>query len=151
YRDAPERRQVLGPGAGRSFAGGEGGERQPHGERRAQVRPRALGLHVAAVQLDQMTNDREPESQTAVGTRARAVGLPEAIEDVRQELGRDAAAGVAHAKLRLGARPLEADRDASVARRELDRGGEEVPDHLLQAGTVSRERTGRVELRLERD
>ena len=48
--------------------------------------------HGAAVHLDQVADDREAEAETALGARARRVGLPEALEDVRQEGGLDAAA-----------------------------------------------------------
>ena len=59
-----------------------------------------LRLHRPAVQLDQVTHDREPEAEAAVRARGRAVRLPEALEDVGQELRRDALAGVADARAR---------------------------------------------------
>ena len=49
---------------------------------------------VPPMQLDQVPHDREAEAEAAVRARHAAVGLTEAIEDVRQELRGDADAGV---------------------------------------------------------
>ena len=46
--------------------------------------------------LDQVTSDREAEPKAAVLTCRAAVGLPEALEHVRQELRRDPGTGVLH-------------------------------------------------------
>ena len=62
---------------------------------------RALGANRAAVQIDDVANDGEAEAEAAEQSRRRAVLLREAIEDVRQELGLDAAALVAHTHRRV--------------------------------------------------
>ena len=55
----------------------------------------AGGMHGAAVHLDDVPHDRETEPEPA-GLAGRAgVGLAEALEHVRQEVGADADAGVA--------------------------------------------------------
>ena len=64
------------------------------GERRARAFARALGADRAAVQLDQLLDDRQAQPQAAVAAGGGGVGLAEAVEHVRQELGRDALAGV---------------------------------------------------------
>ena len=50
----------------------------------------ALRLHGPAVQLHDVPHDCEAEPEPPVGARRRAVGLPEPIEDVGQEVGMDA-------------------------------------------------------------
>src|SRR5213594_2417225 len=77
-------------------------ERKGHGEDRAGILPRAVRGDGPAVLLDEMTDDREAEAQPAVGATDRAVGLPETLEDVRQELCRDALPGVADGELEMG-------------------------------------------------
>ena len=107
----------------------------------------------AAVQLDEVPHDREPEAEPAVHARGRAVGLPEALEDVRQELGRDALAGVARPTISTCEfTRRERDLHAAALRRELDRVRQQVPDDLLQPVGVAgdeRRRAGRA--RLEAD
>jgi len=52
---------------------------------------------------------------------------------VRQELGRDADAGVGDAQLDVGVHPLQADLHLSATFREFHGVREQVPQHLLQA------------------
>src|SRR5258707_894048 len=68
-------------------------------ERRAATLALARDPHAAAVELDDVADDREAEAQSAVHARRRVVGLPEAFEDVRQELRFDALAGVRDGEL----------------------------------------------------
>src|SRR5579862_1495465 len=58
-------------------------ERQLDDERGAPPGSAALGAHLAAVETDELAHDRQAEAEPAVTTRARAVRLPEALEDVR--------------------------------------------------------------------
>ena len=53
------------------------------------------------MQFDQVADDREPEAEPAMRPRRAAVGLPEPLEHVWQELRRDAAAGVGDAQFDL--------------------------------------------------
>jgi RimJ/RimL family protein N-acetyltransferase/CheY-like chemotaxis protein len=68
------------------------------------------------------------------------LGLPEALEDVREELRGDALAGVADEDLDVRVDPLEAHLHPPAARRELDRVRHEIPRDLLQAIRVARDR-----------
>ena len=88
-------------------------ERQAHRERRAVRLPAALGGHRAAVQLDEMADERQPQAEARV--LARDVGglLPEALEDVRQERRVDARAGVTDPQHRVVALRLERDTSTS--------------------------------------
>ena len=56
---------------------------QRDGERRALAVAVALGRDAAAVQLDEVLHDRQPEAEAAVLRGCAAVGLAEALEDVR--------------------------------------------------------------------
>src|SRR5689334_2179720 len=58
---------------------------------------RALRTDLAAVRLDEVLHDGEPEPRTARLARATGVDAVEALEDARQVLGGDAAPRVAHA------------------------------------------------------
>ncbi len=71
--------------------------------------------------------------------RARTVGLPERLEHVRQELLREPAAGVVHAHQRARRRSLQADGHRAAHLGELHRVRQQVPDHLLQATSVTDE------------
>ena len=77
--------------------------RQRHPERRPERVAAAVDADGAAVQLDDLADQREPEAQSAVAAARRRIGLPEAIEHVWQELGRDALAGVADGQARRSA------------------------------------------------
>ena len=74
----------------------------------------------------------------------RGVGLAEAVEDVRQEFGLDAHAGVDDADLDVRVDPLQQHLHLAALGRELHGVGEQVPDDLLEpcgvAGDGARER-----------
>src|SRR5262245_53930845 len=71
-----------------------------HGGRQEDHEPSAAAAALAvrrdrsAVQLDEVTDDREAETEAAVRSRGRSVGLAEAIEDERQRVGVDAGSAV---------------------------------------------------------
>ena len=83
-----------------------------------------------------------PRPEPAVPPRGGGVGLAEAVEDVGEELGLDADAGVDDADLDVRVDPLQEDLDLAALGRELDGVGEEVPDDLLEAGGVAGDGTG---------
>ena len=68
----------------------DGLERQGDGECRAVIFAGAFGGDGAAVELDELLDDGQAEAEAAVAAGRSTVGLAEAIEDVRQEFGRDA-------------------------------------------------------------
>src|SRR5207244_13167140 len=68
--------------------------RQPHPERRALPLAATGCLDAASVQLDQLPHDREPDAETPVRASTRAVGLPEALEQLGQERRGDALAAI---------------------------------------------------------
>src|SRR5437879_3507846 len=75
-------------------AGSAGVAREAHGEDGAAAFAGAVGADLAAVEFDDVPHDRQPDPQSAVRSRAGAVGLAEAVEDVGEELGVDAGAVV---------------------------------------------------------
>src|SRR5207247_10007413 len=109
---------------------------------RATHLSRAVHLHGAAVQLDQVAHDVEPEPEAALRARRARVGLAKALEHVREELPRDAGAAVAHGDDRARIVALQAHVNAAADGRELDRVDQQVPDHLLQPARIALNRPG---------
>jgi hypothetical protein len=77
-----------------------------------------------------------------VRCRARRIRLVEAIEDVRQVLGRDAGAGVGHPQERGAAGGRRAERDRAAVRSVAQRVGDQVLDDLLEAIRIAGELIG---------
>src|SRR5207244_12316858 len=111
----------------------DGRRRQLDGEGRAPTVAVAVDANRAAVQLDDVTDDRQTEPESAVGPGGRALRLPEPVEDVRQEGGLDPLTGVAHGDLDVRVDALEAELDAPVPRGELDGVREQVPPSTAPA------------------
>ena len=117
---------------------------EPDGEDRAQAAAVAVRLHGAAVHLDEVADQGQPQAQAAVGARRRAVRLAEPVEHVGQELRRDPDAGVRRPAGRPDRPPrTEAHVDAPGRGRELDRVRHHVPHDLLQARGVAADHDGR--------
>src|SRR5205823_6915678 len=108
-------------------------ERQGDGEGRPATGPGARRADPAAVQIDQVPDDREPEAEAAMGTGTAALRLSETIEDVWQESRADPHPRVLDRDLRVAVDALETDLDTPPPGRELDRVGQQVPHDLLQA------------------
>ena len=93
-----------------------------------------------AVLLDEMAHDRQAEAEAAVQACVGGVGLGKAIEDVGQE-PRSIPAPVSLTLRR--AHPFtfsRLTRDVAAVGAELDRVGQQVRDHLLQARGITRDR-----------
>src|SRR5215213_4133655 len=86
--------------------------------------PRALRVRRAPVQLYEVTHYREAEPEPAVSPRRGRVRLPEAVEDVREEVRRDSLPRVSDRDLDSRTRARETNLYEPAARRELDRVGE---------------------------
>ena len=148
--DAVERRKSTGlpcsgryPGglrlASRTFVR----DRESHREGRPLAEPGALGVDGPAVEFHEMSHDAEPDPQSNFRLPA-AVPKRGRCEDLRELVGFDPFARVAHAHLDGGSSTREADHDLPAARRELDRVGREVPEDLLQPDRVASDRPGRL-------
>src|SRR5690349_22387633 len=92
---------------------------------------RTVSHHGAAMQLNEMSHDCEPESETAVSPRRRSVSLPETIEDVRQKVGLDPDARVVHCDLNMRINALQRDLDRPALARKLHAIRQQVPHDLL--------------------
>ena len=103
----------------------------------------------AAVQLDDVADDRQAQAEAAGLARRAGVGLAEPLEHERQELRLNADAGVADDDLDVRVDALEPHLHAAALRRELDGVRQQVPDHLLQAIGIAGDRAdARIEQRL---
>jgi len=97
---------------------------------------RALGANRAAVRLDQVSNDREPESRSTFVARASRVDAIESLEDSAEVLGRNAAASVSNHECDATVRrSFRAHRD-STARRMPHSVLHQVAKHLTQCGGI---------------
>src|SRR5207247_42597 len=113
-----------------------------HRERRALPLAATSCLDAASVQLDQLPHDREPDAETPVRASARAVGLPEALEQLGQERRGDALAAIRDRQLDVRARARQSELDPAPRGCELDGVAEQVPDHLLQAERIAEHQAG---------
>ena len=105
------------------------------------------------MELDEVTDDREAETEAAVPPRGRRLCLPEALEDVGQELGGMPIPVSATEDPTAPSPSLdEAQHDASAAGRELDGIRQQVPDDLLEADPDRRDTpTSRIGVGLDPD
>jgi hypothetical protein len=95
------------------------------------------------VQLDEMADHRQPQAEATVAARVRRVALAEALEDVGQEIGGDAFAGVLdHEAHGRGRSTLHAHGDAAAARRELDGIRGQVSHDLPQPVGIAHDEAG---------
>src|SRR5262249_9602514 len=101
--------------------------------------PRALacGADRSAVQLGQLLDQRQPQPQAAEAPRHRSVGLPEAVEDVRQKFRLDALAAVDYDDADAFGVALHPQLDPPAFGGEFDGVREQVPNYLLQAVRVA--------------
>src|SRR6188474_1190622 len=85
------------------------------------------------MELDNLSHEREAESQSAVAAARRGVRLAEAVEQVWKEFATDPLASVPHNQLdrRTHLRKLHVDPAARLG--EFDRVRHEIPNGLLQA------------------
>ena len=130
-----------GGGGGRWTGGGRlrrlGRKRQAHHKLAAAVGPLAEGFHRAAVQLDQMPHQREPQPQAALGAMQRGVALDKGLPNPRQRLGADAQARVAQANHGLPLFHAQGKPNLAPVGRVLGRVVQEVGHHLGQADRVA--------------
>ena len=83
---------------------------------------------------------------------ARAVGLPEALEQLGQERRGDALAAIRDRQLDVRARARQSELDPAPRGCELDGVAEQVPDHLLQAERIAEHQAGaRIHQQLEHE
>jgi hypothetical protein len=82
-------------------------------------------------------HDRKSETESAVRTRSRCIGLAEFVEYVRKELGFNSDSGIGHSDLCVSGRFEDFDCDASGIRRKLYGVCQQVPHDLLETVGIS--------------
>src|SRR3954471_22271017 len=105
--------------------------REPDHEACALIAPGTVGGHPASVQVDQVTHDRETQTEAALRARSAAFSLPEAIEHVREKRGIDPDSRIGDGDLHAFVLLIHGDVDSSAARGELYGGAAEIPNSLL--------------------
>ena len=123
-----------------------------HAERGALIDTAARRFDGAAVHLRQLPGNRQAQAQSAALARDAGIRLTEPLEHVRQELGRDADAGIADRDFDVRVDALEPDLHFAAAVRELHGVRQQIPHHLLQPFRIPRNRRRRrIEHRLDPD
>ena len=114
-----------------------------HHEERAAL-GRVTHPEAAAVEVDQLAGNVEPETGAAHLPCRAAVELMEALEDLAPSFRLDARTAVGDLELRrVGARRVpQLNADGAVGRRELERVREQVQQYLLEPGRIALRRYG---------
>src|SRR5262245_49018559 len=89
-----------------------------------------------------MPDDRKAEPETARPPCRDGVRLSETVEDERQEVRRDATAGILIDELHIIVSTKEAHIDPAARRSELDGGTQKVPRDLVHPVGITRDRPG---------
>ncbi len=133
----------LGFGRGFPLSGRSTGEqRQADDEIAAMTGTLALDGDGAAVQLGQAADERQADTQAALGPVERLVDLDEEVEDVPLHLGGDPDAGVPYGQDGFVALSCQGDRNSASRLGVLGGVIQQIRDDLLQAGRVSLEPHG---------
>ena len=120
----------------------DGADGDFEGEGGAETGAGGFNFDGSAVEFHELLGDGESETEAAEATAGGGVGLTEAVEDVGEEFGFDAAAGVDDLNFGGGGTAAEDDVDRTALGGELDGVGEEVPDDLLDAVGIAGDFTG---------
>ena len=83
-----------------------------------------------------MLDNREPEAEPRLAARARRVGLTERLEHRRQEIGRNADAGVADGDFHRARVAAKGEEERAAIRRELHGVREQVAKHLREPAAI---------------
>src|SRR5688572_8780741 len=92
----------------------------PDAERRTVTEPGARDINRPSMHLGQLPGDRQSQPEAAKLASAPCFGLPESLEYVRDEFGRNTDTRVADRQLHVRVGALEPDLYSSSALGELD-------------------------------
>ena len=120
----------------------EGDEREMDSKACPFPNPTAFNADVAAMLLVKLLDDCQSEPQSAMPTSCRRVPLLKTVEDIRQELGRDAFTRIDNADFYVRVDAFEQHLDLPAPGSELDGVVKKIPKNLLQAIRVARNRPG---------
>src|SRR5262249_14784481 len=101
--------------------------------------PAARRADASTVEFDDVPNDAESKSETAVLARRTAVALAESLEQMRRHVGLEADARIVDRQPHFLGRGIEPHVDAAAGRSEFDRVRNQVPDGLLHSAGVCRD------------
>ena len=105
--------------------------RQSH----AEGRPPALALAFRddrpLMQIDQMLNDRQADTDPSVPAGGGTVGLTKSIEDEGKKIGTNTLAGIGDRDLGVRIDRPQTNFDSAGVRGELNRVVKQIPHHLL--------------------
>src|SRR5271170_337860 len=119
---------------------------------RAVANSIAFDADVAAMQFDQLLDNGQPQPKSPMSTRGRRISLLKPVENIRQKVGCDAFAGIAHMDFHVRSDPLEPYLDLSALGSELNSVVKDVPEDLSQAIRISGNRSGKgIHYRLQAD
>src|SRR5256885_16495486 len=107
--------------------------RKSYREYGAAILAGAVGCHRASLQFHEMTNYGQSQTEPAVFSRGRTIGLAEAVKDVGQKFRWYALTCIAHGDFGFGGALFERDLYQTTTGSELDRIRQKIPDDLLQA------------------
>src|ERR1700732_5139060 len=102
-------------------------------KRRSLPEPAAFGPDVAAMQFDQLLDDRQSESQPSMSTSCRRISLLKPFENIRQKIRCDAFTGISDADFHVWVEAFKPHVDLSVLGGEFNGIVKEVPENLLKA------------------
>ena len=106
---------------------------QPYRKRRAAPHTRTIRDDGPSVQLHQMTDHRETQSQPGMRPRCPLLRLPEPLKNKRQEGRWNPLSVIPHDNFNLARPLLRGDIHAAAIWSELDRIGPAISDHLEAA------------------
>src|SRR5262249_14168364 len=112
---------------------------KPHGERCSVPSTLTCRANRAPVELDDVTDDGEPQTETAVAPCRPRFRLLERLEEVRKKLAGDPLARIGHGYLAIGSQTLQGGSTQAVSRGDLARVGDQVPDDLLDTPRITRD------------
>src|SRR5262245_42719391 len=115
-------------------------QREPADEDRAGSFAFAVNGDRPALQLDEPLDQVQTEANPGHIASRRRIALPEHVEDMGQEVFRDAAPGVGNPDFELSIDNRAAGRHGATCRRELHRVREQVPEHLPEPMRVGKDR-----------
>src|SRR5207249_5516163 len=115
---------------GHDLGGAGQQEREGDREHRPLTDAGAVGVDRSTVELDEVTDDRQAQPEPSMAAPESGVPLTEALEDVGQNLRRNALTRVADADLDQRVDPLQPDLHTAVPWRELNGVREKVPAGL---------------------
>ena len=99
----------------------------------------------SAVEIDEVFDDREPQSKAAVGAHGGGIGLAKALEDMGDEFRQKSFAGISDLDFHHPVDAANGDENFAAGGREFDGVGEEVPKNLLNSSGVGGNGAGGVD------